>query len=258
MVNTHAALLEAFASQGPAQALEGSQTWEGSQHPDRQEGSVDHADTDMPAAAPPAEGGAQELQAGRAYAAVTVRVLGRGKARRGAIILVKGAVRPSSAEDCESGSGSVEASFSLSVKSGQRASALLSRPASGIACRSCMPQSTRESSTRVQRASRQTTTSISAPRLSTEEGASAGAATQPSDEAGERAEQPACSILQPGCVLGFVTSGWQPGMPDTCPAQGVIEVQAFSGKQEAAAADIWVWDYRSGILHAAEARTLPM
>ena len=67
-----------------------------------------------------------------------------------------------------------------------------------------------------------------------------------------------CSAAQPGCVLGFVTSGCQAGTP----AQAVIRLQSWPARSrltllpEQPELAVSVYDCRSGQLHAASARAM--
>ena len=213
------------------------------------------------AAAPATSSGGDERTA-RAYVAVSVHMLGGGKARIGSCILVRGAAELLPPAERVLACQQPAAGRSVGeLSTGSNAStAVFRRSVAGHACVACVPG---QSHSRADAGA----LVMAQPDAYNKAGQDVGGSDQtacssrPDFCAADAADQqPAptsiCTGLAPGCLLGFVTCGWQPGVSGACPVQGAVAVQSFSGAEGASQADVWVWDYRSGLLHAAVAQTL--
>ena len=179
------------------------------------------------------------------YVAVTLRMLGRGHARTGAVLLAQAAAR-SAAETHGMSEGP---------------SNLRSCPFADVVCQHCYPGGSGQE---------QPMPAALVENPAEAEQLQASSSAQPAVPDGKEAapSEPragadcSCADVQPGCVLGFVTCGWQEGMPASCPAQAVLRLQGLLASSSSDATDglpslrVWVWDYRSGLLHPAAARAM--
>ena len=189
-----------------------------------------------------------------AYVTVTLRMQNGGKARRGSCILMRAGVdtSPPSKDGQDVAAGKLA---SQALSTGKRAETMFKRPAAGYACQSCVPQHSQGSS-KAHRASVSQPDTAARPVPDAPGNNGAAAANDVQATAGATAAAFAagsCTMNKAGCLLGYVTCGWQPGMPGSCPAQGAVKLHCFNIREQA---DVWVWDYRSGLLHSAVAERL--
>ena len=218
---------------------------------------------DAAAAAPAKSSGAGE-RASRAYVAVTLHMLGGGKARTGSCILMRGAenLLPPAKPGLAGRELTAGRPLESEVGTGRGTSTAVCRPpAAGYACVACVPGQSYSSAGAGSLVRAQPDTNQKAGLLVGGNYHTACSNKLDSSAADAAGQQPStrtatCPILGPGCLLGFVTCGWQAGMSGACPVQGAVAVQSFSGAAGASQADVWVGDYRSGLLHAAVAQPL--
>ena len=175
------------------------------------------------------------------YVMASLRMLGPGHARTGAVVMAR---QPSSAP----GQGPITA-----------------QPAASTACGLCYPESPRQQPAQLP------VPGTAAPDHDMHSEQPPGLDLTPAEQLASGVRTPlgqqphqrfGCSPVQPGCVLGFVTSGWQEGMPATCPAQAVLRLEGLPARCRGSVRDelpsfgVAVWDHRSGLLHGAEAHVV--